>query len=72
MSGAAECYGMLSMRMGLQSINQTRGLLKSLAGPTAKSVHLRLWLFLVSKLGLALSPSSGLLLHIDPECLSFF
>lgn len=42
MSGAAECYGMLSMRMGLQSINQTRGSLESLASPAAKSAHL--WL----------------------------
>lgn len=44
MSGAAECYGMLSMRMGLQAINQTRGELKSLGGPAAMSV--RLWLIL--------------------------
>lgn len=38
MSGAKECYGMLSMRIGLQAINQTRGEQKSLSGPTAKSV----------------------------------
>lgn len=47
MSCAVECYGMLSMTMGLQPINQTRGLVESLAGPRAKSVHM--WLIPVPR-----------------------
>ena len=36
MSGAAECYGMPSMRMGLQAINQTRGLAEVISRPRGK------------------------------------
>lgn len=64
MSSAWECYGMLSMRMGLQAINQTRGEQESLGAPE-QSHWVWAWSqVLVSKSSLALPLSSSLFLLV--------